>query len=128
MSTQQDGSAVPALLVVDDEESIRLLVRRILEGAGYRVYEATDGVNALTALEQLGPVDAVISDVRMPHMGGWELAACLATKWPKMPILFISGYDAAPVAFSGPLLPKPFRSDQLTAGVQRLLEKRQQSA
>ena len=114
---------VPAILVVDDLEAVRRLCRRVLEAEGYQVWEAADGVEALGWLLR-GVVDLVITDIRMPIMDGWELAAHLKTMTPTPPILFISGYDAhvGPHNLPGPVLGKPFRPDQLAASVRRLLE------
>jgi CheY-like chemotaxis protein len=69
-------------------------------------------------------VDLVVTDIRMPVMDGWELAAHLRSMTPSPPILFISGYDAhvGPQNLPGPVLAKPFRPDQLAASVRRLLE------
>jgi CheY-like chemotaxis protein len=118
---------VPAILGVDDLEAVRRLCRRALEAAGYQVWEAADGVEALGWLLR-GVVDLVVTDIRMPIMDGWELAAHLKTMTPSLPILFISGYDAhvGPHNLSGPVLGKPFRPDQLVTSVRQLLEGTQQ--
>lgn len=120
----------PAVLVVDDEPTVRLLARRMLESDGCRVYEAADGLQALAVLADRGPVDVVVADLRMPNMDGRALAACLASQSPRIPILFISGFErhAGDVAALGPVLPKPFSAEQLTAGVQQLLAREAQSA
>jgi CheY-like chemotaxis protein len=75
-----------------------------------------------------GVVDLVITDIRMPIMDGWELAAHLKTMTPSPPILFISGYDAhvGPHNLPGPVLGKPFRPDQLVTSVRQLMEGTQQ--
>jgi CheY-like chemotaxis protein len=62
--------------VVDDDPGVRELTRRILGRAGSEVLEAESGLQALELLDQ-GPVDAVIADIRMPGMDGWELSAYL---------------------------------------------------
>jgi CheY-like chemotaxis protein len=113
---------MPGVLVVEDDEGVRVLTRRILEDAGYYVWEAPDGLQALGYLAQ-GVVDAVVSDIRMPRMDGWELAAHLATLSPRLPILFISGYDAhiGTRTLPGPVLPKPFTPEALLASLQDLL-------
>lgn len=66
-------SAVPRVLVVDDNADIRLLLRAVLDQSGYRVVEAGDGVEALKLLHQDDDVDAVVLDVQMPDMDGWEI-------------------------------------------------------
>jgi two-component system, cell cycle sensor histidine kinase and response regulator CckA len=117
------------VLVVDDEQAMRALTRRMLEGVGYQVYEAADGVEALAALLQRGPVDVIVSDLRMPHMDGHELASRLTAQSPRIPMLFMSGYDVyvGPLDLPGPVLAKPFRSEQLTAGVAQLLARQAHS-
>lgn len=117
---------VPAVLVVDDENEVRVVTRRILEEAGYIVWEATGGGEALRLLTER-IVDVVITDIRMPGMDGWQLAAVLKTMTPPKPVLFVSGYAAhtGAIALPGPVLAKPFRPAQLIDEVRRLLEDRQ---
>lgn len=111
------------VMVVDDEPFVRTLSRRMLEDAGYRVYEAGDGVDALALLAELGTVDAVITDLHMPNMDGFALAAYLASHYPRIPRLIISGFDQHPddVAALGPLLLKPYNSEQLVEGLRQAL-------
>jgi CheY-like chemotaxis protein len=120
---------VMTVLVVDDEAAMRALTRRMLEGEGYQVYEAADGFEALAALAQGWPVDVIVSDIRMPRMDGRELATRLTTHSPRIPIMFMSGYDVylGPVDLQGPVLAKPFRSEELTTLVGRLLARQAQS-
>jgi two-component system, cell cycle sensor histidine kinase and response regulator CckA len=118
---------VPTILVVDDEPSVRQMTRRILEDAGYRVGEAENGARALGILMQ-GGIDAVVTDIRMPGLDGWELAGRLSLMTPRPAILFMSGYDVhlGLPGFAGPLLAKPFRPEQLISAVQRMLPSQQQ--
>jgi two-component system, cell cycle sensor histidine kinase and response regulator CckA len=111
------------VMVVDDEPFVRSLSRRMLEDAGYQVYEAGDGVDALALLAQLGGVDAVITDLRMPNMDGFALSAYLAGHYPRIPRLIISGFDQDPddVAALGPLLLKPFSAEQLVERLRQAL-------
>lgn len=110
-------------MVVDDEPFVRTLSRRMLEDAGYQVYEAGDGVDALGLLAELGRVDVVITDLRMPNMDGFALSAYLAAHYPRIPRLIISGFDQDPddVAALGPLLLKPFSAEQLVECLRQLL-------
>ena len=128
-SPQPDPPRYPTVLVVDDEDSVRTLARRMLELAGYTVVDAADGLQALAVLSGPTAVDVVISDLRMPGMDGRELASHLGRQWPHLPILFISGYDVyvGKQDLPGPVLPKPFGVDDLTSGVQQLLKRRSQS-
>ena len=104
------------------------LVQRILAERGYEVRTARHGEEALRiALRDPAAFDLVITDVRMPVMGGWELGRKLGERWPGVPILYISGYDVeltqaarrstSPHAF----LRKPFDSDDLLHSVVHLL-------
>src|SRR5262249_3540340 len=111
-------SSQATILIVDDEAVVRALGRRILEQAGFRVVEAEDGVDALRVLGQAGPVQAVVSDVRMPNMDGHALASRLALLTPPVPTLLISGYDG--LAGGGFVLMKPFEPAGLVAHVHRL--------
>jgi CheY-like chemotaxis protein len=113
----------PTVLVVDDTSTVRMVVRRSLEFAGYRVEEARDGQEALSFLAAGPPVDLVIADLRMPKMDGCALARELKKRWPATPILFISGYDAhqAGADLPGPVLAKPFTPEVLITSVGELL-------
>jgi CheY-like chemotaxis protein len=112
---------VPVLLV-DDEGPIRRLIARALEQEGYRVIEAGDGLDALKRMQDADPaIRLVITDIRMPGLDGYELAERLRSMPNAPPILFISGYGQDGVWLPGPLLPKPFELDALTAEVRRLL-------
>jgi CheY-like chemotaxis protein len=131
MSISPAFPARPAtVLVVDDEPSVRLIARRMLECDGCTVFEAADGLAALAFLAEHGPVDMVVADLRMPNMDGRALAACLASQCPRVPILFISGFERHPgdVTALAPVLSKPFSAEQLCGGVRQLLARQAQSA
>jgi CheY-like chemotaxis protein len=107
------------VLVVDDEAMVRRFLRRILGEADYEILEAGDGLQALALAETHGPVDVVVSDIRMPNMDGRALAAYLAGLHPPIPVLLISAYEE-PAAL-GPVLAKPFRPDELLDRVRQIL-------
>ncbi len=116
------------VLVVDDEDSVRRLVSAVLRRHGFRIIEAANGREALTALAERYDVDLVISDVLMPELGGRELAKQLQRERPEMPVLFISGYTNQELANEGGsldadamFLAKPFSSQQLMGAVSTLL-------
>ena len=98
------------VLVVDDIESVRRLIRRVLEHAGHRVLEARDGVEALACLAE-NPAD------------GWELATHLSGRSPRVPVLFMSGFDEhlASDTVAGPVLPKPFTAERLDELIRQVL-------
>jgi CheY-like chemotaxis protein len=107
------------VLIVDDEAMVRRFLRRILGQADYEILEAGDGLQALALAENHGPVDVVVSDIRMPNMDGRALAAYLAALNPPIPVLLISAYEE-PAAL-GPVLAKPFRSEELLDRVRQIL-------
>jgi two-component system cell cycle sensor histidine kinase/response regulator CckA len=128
-------SALPrgteTLLVVEDEDAVRVIVRRVLRDQGYAILEARDGNEALHICAQKGDtIDLVLSDVIMPGMGGRELARALAASRPTLPILFMSGYnDDGELAGSGAdlstgVLAKPFTSETLARQVREALDRR----
>ena len=117
------------MLVVDDDPAVRSVLCRTMEAEGCTVHAAADGLEALTVLATALHIDVVITDLRMPRMDGWQLAAELAVRYPRVRVLFISGYDAhlGSVDLLGPVIPKPFRSETLIDTVKGVLG-RQQSA
>ena len=119
------------VLVVDDEEGLRGVLRRLLQDEGYTVLEAHNGVSALELLaDQAGQdVGLVLTDLRMPVMDGRQLAAALARLQPTLPIVFMSGFtaqlmDLRLVSPHLAFLPKPFQNDALLATVRERLEPR----
>lgn len=111
------------ILVVDDEESLRLYLARLLQEEGYRVITARDGKAALTLMERTGePVRLLITDVAMPNLSGPELARRMARRPGAPPVLFISGSHPGS-GLPGPLLPKPFLPEELTRLVRCMVPK-----
>lgn len=111
------------VLVVDDDDDVRHIIARQLEEGGFRVLTAGNGVEALLVLEHSGmEVHLVVSDLLMPHLDGYQLAARL-TMLPNPPeVLFVSAFRSD-LELDRPIVTKPFRLDDLTATVQRILEK-----
>ena len=115
------------VLVVDDEEAVRRLASRMLTWTGYQALEAGHGREALATIEQHdGPVHLVLTDIKMPGMNGRELGRQIESRWPGLPILYMSGF--ASEVFQGglleagaPFLSKPFTQDDLAAKVKALL-------
>ena len=100
---------------------MRHLCARILEEEGYRVLTAGDGLEALAMLEAAGPdIDLVVSDLRMPRVDGFQLAARIAACRGAPPVIFISGYNADRPT-DRPIIPKPFHPTELVAAVERIL-------
>jgi PAS domain S-box-containing protein len=116
------------VLLVEDEEAVRRLARRVLEGVGYRVLEAANGTEALGLAEGWsGRLDLVVTDVIMPGMSGQELSTRLRQKRPGLKILYVSGYTDDAILQHGNLLPntaflqKPFSPGSLAARVREVL-------
>ena len=112
------------VLVVDDDDGVRRIMARKVEQAGYRVLTARDGLEALTLLEQSGiEVHLVVCDLLMPRLDGYELAARMAALAHAPEVIFMSAFRSD-VEFDRPILTKPFRLDDLSASVQRILQER----
>ena len=117
---------VARLLLVEDEEPVRQTMRRILERSGYVVLEAQNGVEALALWRaERATVDAVISDLRMPEMGGRELVARLRAESPSLPVVYVSGYaDEPPLVEqdgAAAYVEKPFAAAALLSALGRVL-------
>ena len=109
------------ILVVDDEEDIRVVVRQMLAAEGYLVLDAEDPNQALRLAGQQH-VDLLLTDVVMPLMRGTELAQRLLALVPSAKVLLMSAYKVAEIAASGhPFLAKPFTPDALLGRVRELL-------
>jgi two-component system, cell cycle sensor histidine kinase and response regulator CckA len=110
------------VLVVDDEELLRRFMAQAMAADGYRVLEASNGVEALAWFQNgAPPIHLVVTDILMPDMDGVELAARLATRSPPPPVLFVTGGHGHST-LPGPVLLKPFLRSDLSAVVRRLLD------
>src|ERR1700682_5224766 len=118
------------IILVDDDRVIQKMVGGFLERRGFRVRNASDGVEALQLIRDQIP-DLVITDVRMPELNGIELTSRLRShhRTAGVPILMFSELGAAPDALAGyaagadDYLPKPFELEILEAKVHRLLRR-----
>jgi len=114
------------ILVVEDEDPLRALVRRILVAHGYSVLEARDGEDGLSlSVEHQGPIHLVLTDIVMPQMTGRELAQRLGHSRPDIRVLFMTGYTEHAVvetANGSALLNKPFSTMALLGHVRKLLD------
>jgi two-component system cell cycle sensor histidine kinase/response regulator CckA len=116
------------VLLVEDEQAVRTLTRKILEESGYRVLEATRADEAVTISNgHDGAIDLMITDMVMPHTNGHDLAEQLGASRPEMKLLYMSGYTEKglldkflknqAIAF----LEKPFSVDGLLNKVRNVL-------
>ncbi len=121
------------ILVVDDEPSIRTVVRRMLEKAGYEVLEADNGeaaIGVINAGENRLMLDAVICDLRMPKINGLDALAYFRHAYPHVPLIVLTGYPDTEMAISCmregvvDYLMKPVDGERLKAAVRDAMEQR----
>jgi hypothetical protein len=117
------------VLLVEDEELVRLMLVEVLKGADYHVLDARHGADALELAERhTGPIDLLVTDMTMPGFSGSELARRLAVPRPKMRVLFISGYTDEEAAQLGKInqplqfLQKPFHPDAFLTKTRQILD------
>jgi two-component system cell cycle sensor histidine kinase/response regulator CckA len=113
------------ILLVEDEPAVRSLFVRALVREGYCIHEARDGREAVELFERHGEtIDLLVTDLRMPTMGGLELARRLRARRPSMKLLCVSGYPGTDVPFlEAEFLAKPFSRDALLAKVREVLDR-----
>ncbi len=122
-----DLTGAGVILIVEDEDAVRLFGARALRNKGYRVLEARDGEGALDILHTEPQVDVLVSDVVMPGMDGATLARLVRMERPGIRVILMSGYaeDVAPGLVGGEdgihFLPKPFSLKQLAGKVKEVL-------
>src|SRR5262249_12731492 len=116
------------VLLVEDEEGVRSLGSFALRTAGYTVLEARDGEHALEVSQShRGPIDLLVTDVVMPRMGGRKLADRVASLYPGIKVVFMSGYVDDAVVRHGvldqgvPFVQKPFAPSLLARKVHEVL-------
>jgi two-component system, cell cycle sensor histidine kinase and response regulator CckA len=120
------------ILLVEDEQLMRDVIRESLELEGHRVLEAPNGQAALDVLSRwLGPVDVLVTDVVMPVMGGAELMRQVRQRQPGLPVVLISGWpitNRASIDAQTLFLQKPVTYGQLSRAVHRSLARPTRSA
>ncbi|MBI3564808.1 MAG: response regulator [Elusimicrobia bacterium] len=115
------------VLLVEDEAPVRSLLARILRNAGIEVVEEISGDSAAIRAPMTAAPDALVTDIVMPGISGYELARRLRERQPALPIVFISGYadeetlDAASGCPNATVLMKPFSPSELVRRVRRAL-------
>jgi len=118
------------ILIVEDEEEVRKLAVRILERQGYKVFEASQGLDAFLIAEGYEDlIHLLVTDVVMPKMGGRELADRIAEICPEIKVLYMSGYTDNAIVHHGVLeegmefIQKPFTVEGLAIKVREVLDK-----
>lgn len=114
------------ILVVDDEDLVRELLSKLLSKFGYQVVSAQNGYDGL-ALFRNNSIELVLTDLEMPGMDGWSLAAGIKAESPGIPVIMVTGKDQAAVSerlnmshVDGVIF-KPFRAEEVTGAVQKML-------
>ncbi len=124
-----DLRGTETILFVDDDASLRTLALEVLRQAGYRVFDAVDGAEAVRLCRTLDDrVHLLITDLIMPQMGGADLARHLTVQWPWLKVLFITGYSdhkAEDLVFPGQdlqVLHKPFTPEILLRRIRDIMD------
>ncbi len=116
------------VLVVDDEENLRLVVRSFLRRDGYEVETAASGEEALRLIESFGP-DFILTDVKMPKMGGMDLLQTLKAKGSEVTVILMSAYGSLDLAIEAikagayDYIPKPFKPEELLLTLRKAEER-----
>ena len=116
---------------MEDEESVRRLIRLVLETQGYTVIAAESGAEALAqAADHVGNIDLLLTDVVMPGMNGRELVERFRRRWPLVHVLYMSGYTGDAVIRYGvetaadAFMQKPFTPLALARKIRQTLDRR----
>jgi len=122
----EDSLVTATILVVDDDDPVRVMLARLLRTQGYQVLQAAHANEARSLLDS-HQLDLVISDIVMPGESGIELRRSMLERWPDIPVILISGYSAeGPAEFAARtpntmFVQKPFAADQFLALVGQTL-------
>ncbi len=126
--SQAGGPVRKTVLLVEDEDTVRNFARRVLENAGYEVFDCRNGSQAMQTVDSLrAPIDILITDVVMPGMNGRKLAEYLEGRISRLKVLYISGYTDNAIVHYGVLddganfLQKPFTPKQILHAVASVL-------
>ncbi len=123
--TNDENSPIQKILIVDDEKSLRAVVVRALEKAGFNVEEAVTGVHALELIKTHS-FDLIISDIVMPKMDGIELLKKVKSLHPDLDVIMITGYSSKYSyvdimnAGASDYMSKPFDANSLYARIKRI--------
>ena len=115
-------------MVIDDEEIIQTVLSGILNQLGYRTFQARSGKEGIELLTAGNEADAVLLDMVMPGLSGWETYRYLRTYWPRIPVIVITGYANQEQiramledGLAG-IVEKPFRAAQIAEKLKQVLE------
>jgi CheY-like chemotaxis protein len=117
------------VLVIDDEPSVRSLLRDVLRAAGHEALEAASGREGLEIMATTGGIDLVLTDLGMPEMSGWEVARAVSERPSPPPVILVTGWgiqlDDRTLAASGvaAVVAKPFTVEEVLGAVERVVRK-----
>jgi DNA-binding NtrC family response regulator len=117
----------PIVLIVDDDDKVLDVAAIVLASLGFQVIPAANGDAALEIIKYYRGIDLLMTDIVMPgSLDGWELARRAKQLRPELGVIYTTGFADRQLADKsspgyGPLLPKPWRADQLAAVVKRML-------
>jgi CheY-like chemotaxis protein len=110
------------LLVVDDDDGVLKLVCSVLSREGHQVLSARDGTEALELVRTRGQeIDVLVTDIRMPGLGGHELAKEARDLFPRMGVVFMTAFSDEQFEPEAVALRKPFRPDVLKSAIRRVI-------
>src|SRR5579872_298622 len=118
------------ILLVEDDVLLRGMAADILSSHGYTVYPVASVADFASVLQKLPPCDLLLTDVVMPGLRGPQIAECVARQWPRIKVLYMSGYTTNAIVHQGVLdegvcfLQKPFSPDSLVTKVREVLDAR----
>ena len=117
-----------AVLVVDDEPTVRMLVMETLEEQGYTAIGAVDGPSAIEILKSPGRIDLLVTDVTLPGQNGRQLADAAKLLRPELKVLFMTGYahnveigNGNAMAVGMEIITKPFSLDRLAQKIRSMM-------
>lgn len=112
------------ILVIDDEESVRRMVRRMLCTCNCTIVEAGDGFDGLMIVEHEPRIDLILTDLSMPRTGGLAVVESVSRRYPAIPVVVMSGNSAAMAALPQvPVLRKPFAATDLLGVISEQLSR-----
>jgi CheY-like chemotaxis protein len=126
MRMEKEGQRLFTILVIDDDDRVRTLLKDILVFGGHQVIEASDGILGMKYLEE-GRFDMVLTDLGMPVMNGWEVAKWVKKKTPQIPVGLITGWgthlEEEKVKESGVdlIIAKPFQVGEILEAVSQCI-------
>ena len=126
-----DNLALPRLLLIDDEDVTRMVVKELLSALGYEVFEADTGQSGLELLAR-ERVNAVVTDFSLPDLTGTEVARAVKAAHPRLPVILLTGWDPDEEDLGAEtfdfILRKPCKLDELADTMEQALARSSEAA